>query len=674
MRSKLLLFGLVLSSLFSVSQIVNEGTLKIKDGTTVYFGETFTNKVGATHNNEGNLHLNANFVNNGTVTQSASADAANGITYFDSPTNPSATSNTLQTITGTTKVVFENMVVNMTNASKLGVTVADGLELVVEKGITLTSGDLRLIGEAQLIQKHTGADANSGTDKLLRDQKGTAVTYDYNYFSSPVSGASAGSYTVASVLNDGTDATLNPFSPTTVLYNSGSPYNGIVGAVDGSGNVTTAVTINQTWLYKFDNQLINSDAGWAYIGNSGSLNTGLGFTMKGPGGVSPAKQNYVFKGKPNDGNYSLTINAGNSTLVGNPYPSAIDADAFINANTAVLADVTAPSPTTGALYFWEHWGGSTHFRNAYQGGYGTYTLVGGTAVTSYNGNGGSGSGFTPPLAYKIPVSQGFFVEASAAGGPFTLVFNNSMRVFETEGANSFYYRSSNTENTASEITTLQRIRLGYNNPTGFYRQIMTAFVPECSDGHNNAYDARMADVNNEDMYWLINNIPYVIDARPFRTDLQIPIGITVVNNGIHKIYIDGIDNFNNNIYILDLETGFTHDIRQSDFEVNLTIGTYNDRFRLVFEPQSPLNTDEVINDSLQVFYVSNQENVIIKNPENLDIKSVTIYNTIGQVIKTKTTKTNNLAEISVPLHVASGTYFIKIDTNLGKGSFKIIAY
>jgi len=39
-------------------QIVNEGTFTIMNGTEVYFGNEYTNKSGANHNNEGNLHLN----------------------------------------------------------------------------------------------------------------------------------------------------------------------------------------------------------------------------------------------------------------------------------------------------------------------------------------------------------------------------------------------------------------------------------------------------------------------------------------------------------------------------------------------------------------------------------------------------------------------------------------
>ncbi len=652
------------------AQIVNEGTLKIKDGTTVYFGEEYTNKAGATLNNEGNLHLNSNFINNGTVTESGAPNSANGQTIFDSPTNVNASTNAIQTISGTTKVAFENLKIDNTT----GVSVADGMELIVEKGLILTSGDLRMVGESQLIQKHTGVDANSGAQKLLIDQQGTNDVYRYNYWSSPVSGATAGQYQVGEILYDGTDSSQNSFTPQLVAYHSASPWNGAPAVVDGGGNVTTPVNLESYWLWKFDNGTIDSDADWTLIRNNTAIQAGLGYTQKGSGAATD--QNYVFKGKPNDGNYTISMDSNKSTLLGNPYPCALDADAFINANANVLADVTAPSNTTGALYFWEHWGGGTHLQSDYQGGYATCTLAGGTPPTSHpdvNG-GGTSSGFTPPIHYKIPVGQGFFIE-SGTGGPHTIVFNNSMRVFEKEGANSNFFRPSNTQtNDVTVEDTTPRIRLAYNSPIGFYRQIMTAFIPECTNGHNTAYDARMADLNNEDMYWETNGMPYVIDARPFNLDQQIPIGMTVVNNGVHSIAIDYTENFDGDMYILDTDTGFTHNLRQSDFEVNLDAGVYNNRFKLVFKPASALGNEDMITESIKVYYAPNSNHIIIDNFDKLTLKSAKIYNAIGQLIK-KVSKTElKKNKISVPFDVASGTYFVNIESTKGKGDFKIIAY
>ncbi len=656
----------ILISLVSFAQIVNEGVLKIKDGTTVYFGEEYTNKVGATHDNEGNLHLNSNLINNGLINESSNADLANGITYFDSPTNGSATTNAIQTISGSSnKVAFENMVVSNTT----GVSVADGMELIVEKGVTLTSGDLRMVGESQLIQKHTGANSNSGNTKLLIDQQGTTDTYNYNFWSSPVSGATAGSYTVGAVLYDGTDSSINSFTPSIATYTTGAPWNGTPSTVVG-GSVTTALNLESYWLWKFENGNIDDGNDWFLIRNTTAISPGLGYTMKGSGAAS-ANQNYVFKGKPNDGTYNLVLGANKSSLVGNPYPSAIDGNSFITQNAAVLADITVPSATLGALYFWEHWGGNSHFQNNYQGGYATYTLVGGTPPTSHPDVNGGGTSSGINGARYIPVGQGFFVETATGG---TITFNNNMRIFQTEGANSHFFRPANGSNKNATEDLTQRIRLGYNNSTGFYRQIMTAFVPECSDGHNTAYDARMVDVNPEDLYWITNNKEYVIDARPFRADLQIPLGLKVTNSGIQSIFVEATDNFDDAIYILDTDTGFTHDIRQSNFEVNLEPGVYNNRFKLVFQPASTVSVDDVVTSSLQVYFTKKNKEITITNLDKLTLKSAKVYNTIGQLIKIVSKSELLQNEIKIPFHVASGTYLINIETTIGKGAFKIIAY
>ncbi len=671
MRKKILQVAFLFIILSIKAQIVNEGVLKIKDGTTVYFGETYTNKAGATHDNEGNLHLNGDLVNNGVMAQSADANAANGKTIFDSPTNSSATVNAIQHISGTNKIVVENLELNMTDASSKGVLVADNMELVVENGITLTKGDLRLENEAQLIQLHTGANNNSGNAKLLKDQQGTTDIYNYNYWSSPVSGATANQYQVGEILYDGTDAGLNPFSPQLITYLGGSNLDGTPPVTDGSGNVTTPTGLASYWIWKFENQTIDDLNGWELLRDNTAINAGIGFTHKG-NNAPGAEQNYVFKGKPNDGEYTFTIGAGKSTMLGNPYPCALDGDKFINDNANVLADVSEPSATLGALYFWQHWGGNTHVQLNYQGGYATYTLAGGTPATSHPLLNGGTTNPNPINGQRyIPVGQGFFVESDLSGG--TITINNGQRVFRVEGADSHFFRNNNPNNDETTDTT-PRIRLGYNNPNGFYRQIMTAFIPITHDRHDTGYDARMADVNPDDMFWETNNDAYVIDARPFGIEKQIPVGIKVTNSGMHKIFLDATENFSGPIYILDTNTGYTTDIRQQDFEVQLDEGTYLNRFKLVFQPQSPLSLSDEAMADIQVYFAPNSDNVVIKNPKGKTLKSVTIFNAIGQQIKVLDKNELQEATIQIPFHVAKGTYLVSVQTNEDKAGYKIIAY
>ena len=64
--------------IFAFSQIINKGTLQIKQTTKVAFVDTYTNDTGASHNNDGELYINHSFINHG------STSAISGTTYFKS--------------------------------------------------------------------------------------------------------------------------------------------------------------------------------------------------------------------------------------------------------------------------------------------------------------------------------------------------------------------------------------------------------------------------------------------------------------------------------------------------------------------------------------------------------------------------------------------------------------
>ncbi len=333
---KTLILNLVLLLLITITtqaQLTNDGaTIFVESGTIMYVENDFNNKTGSTFINEGEVHLNGNLINNGTMRAKKGAypnpspNTSTGVTYFNNATS------LVQTITGTEAVVFGNLIVDKAVVStEKGVSVADGMEIVVEKTLTLTKGDLRLLGEAQLIQKHTLANQNpTGLGKLLIDQQGTAVSFDYNYWSSPVGGATTNTYKLNEILFDGSDVANNPFKPTAVDFITGNSYNGNTSTLS-SGDVTNALDINNYWLYEFVDGDVDDYNDWVQTLETGSINAGIGFTMKGvdSGASNGTTQNYVFKGQPNDGNYNFTISANKSTLLGNPYPSAIDANKFI---------------------------------------------------------------------------------------------------------------------------------------------------------------------------------------------------------------------------------------------------------------------------------------------------------------------------------------------------------
>ncbi len=610
------------------AQIYNAGVFKVENGTSLYTSGTFTNE--GTFSADGNLYLKADFVNDNTVTSSS------GTAYF--------TGSSTQNITGLAKqVAFYNLNINN---SGTGVQVADSLDLIVANSVALTSGILSLTGEAQLVQTHSGVSANSSVSgKLFISQQGTSDKYKFNYWSSPVN--VGGQYNLGTCLYDGTYFTSNPFTPSLAAYTSG--YN---------GSLTNPITISSYWIYKFINQA-NAN-GWAQVGSSGLLNIGEGFTMKGTGNAG-GTQNYVFGGTPNDGTYTHTIDADKMSILGNPYPSALDANLFIADNLASFAAGTV-------IYFWEHWGGGSHNTADYQGGYSTYSIGGGVPAIAHPDLTQTGAGNITPKRY-IPVGQGFFVQATTTGGSF--VFNNSQRKFEVKGSNSVFTRA-NQKNAAP--TADARIRLGHEDALGFHRQILVAFIDVTTAGIDIGYDAKMIDVSTNDMYWYLNNEAYVIQAQPYYDIMELPLGITSSSEQTHKIMIDQLENFTDPILLIDTETGLAYNLQEGTANISIPAGTFNDRFKIAFA-QTTLSGPEAESSSLKIVYDRGGKNIEIFNPNREEISQIDVYNISGQLIDRLELNQKSFQEkITIPFKQSTGVYIIKINKSSQPQSFKLAVY
>lgn len=631
------------------SQIVNEGTLQIMPSTTVYFKTEYLNQSTGIHNNQGELYLNNNFINHGVTTSTS------GTTFFESSVND------ILNIGGTKdSIQFYNLEVNVNGALKKGIYVGDDIGLIVANKLSLVSGDMRLVGESQLIQKHAGVNANTvGTGKLLRDQQGISNVYGYNFWSSPVRN-DLGSFALNGGLYDGTDAHLSPFSPQQVLFNSGAPYNGVQSVLDGGANVVTPLYINDEWLHKYSPS-ISGYAGWIAINKDSQLNPGVGFTMKGTGMTN---QNYVFKGMPNNGSFTFSLNTGESMLLGNPYPSAIDANLFLQDNLLTIENIQ----------IWVDGDSPSHFLSDYQGGYAIYNLTGGSPPSINNtiAGLGSASGIIPKR--YIGVAQGFFVEASSSGN---VVFNNSHRVFKTEdGVSSNFYKTTNQKAPNNE-TANKYIRIGYEDPELFHRQLLLGFITCCEYPNldfNRGYDALMVDPREDEVFFIIENDvtkKYVIQGvEAYNSLFEFPIGISITQEGNHIIMLDAVENFDDVIYIKDKLLNRTYNLSSSNFNINLPPGDYLDRFSIVFNETTLDNKDIFIENNFMVYF--NNNNIFINNRYNLPLNQVKVFTELGQKIIELDTKALNQQNITIPFSHQKGLYIITLESEKGKKSFKII--
>jgi len=529
-------------------------------------------------------------------------------------------------------------------------------------------GNIDLVGESQLLQDEGSILAESSAGFLERDQQGTLSSFNYNYWTSPVSiqgAANNSGFTMQNVMWDGTDSK----NPKSINYQPSYP------AADGAK--TNPITKSDYWIFKFANRLADDYDSWQHIGSTGFLRTGEGHTMKGVSGVGgvPAisqKQNYVYRGKPNNSDITLWIDKEKNYLVGNPYPSAIDANEFIldNLNSVnVNGARNTKNVFDGTLYFWDHFSGATHILREYIGGYGVLNLTGGAPAIATDDRINSTAGISTKEPKRfIPVSQGFFVntgtEENISGGvPFTLdggdiTFKNSQRVFSRESSgNSVFLKPEIVQKTGKEEATSSgsKIRISFRSPKGYVRQLLVGANANTTNGFDLGYDAPMIEYNEEDMYWLQAGNFLVIQGVPdFGKEQVLPLGIRIEKAGEFTIKIDTLENMNSSqtIYLKDKLLDTIHDIKSKPYISNAERGEINDRFELIFYKETkedpvvdvpgdddpieedpledPIIIDDLTDISLLHSYTENE--MMVLNPQELQISAIYLFDLNGKLL------------------------------------------
>jgi hypothetical protein len=523
----------------------------------------------------------------------------------------------------------------------------DVAPLFVTGAINLNEADSKIYlrNEAQIIQGNT-ASTNSGVGQLSVQQTGTANTFAYNYWCSPVGSNTATSGNEVNRV-DLIDESTGLTTSTNALFTSG---------YDGSS--TPSLTISDRWLYSY----VTSDdySEWINLDETSPIQPGLGFTMKGN---PSASQLYDFRGKPNSGAITNSIAANQFTLIGNPYPSAIDALLFIHDTDNANVDNNSPS-TTGALYYWEQQP-TDHFTENYIGGYASYTISSGGTPSfvpaqffAYDSSGNEiplpppGSTGSKVAGRYIPIGQGFMVEGSPSTLANSLVYlKNSHRIFHKESSgDSSFFRTSNT-NVASEDSSseaiqyddnglailpddFKRFRLNVLFNNNFKRQLLQNFHNTATDGFDYGLEAPSSSDFTTDAFWTQNDEAMVIQAHSFDIEKRIPVIIRAENQQPIEFSIFDIQNFDTSqpIYIHDLENDIYVDLKEQNYSINLPAGDYTTRFEITFQNAETLDVADITDEDFMVFQNTKNSELTVLNPNGLDIKSVTLFDISGKIV------------------------------------------
>jgi hypothetical protein len=387
---------------------------------------------------------------------------------------------------------------------------------------------------------------------------------------------------------------------------------------------------------------------WVPTDRNTNMTVGKGYIIRGPETYSNTiRADYTasFIGVPNNGNVTTeALDSGKYYLLGNPYPSALDADQFITDNPILQ----------GTLYFW------THNTPVILGGYYRYNV---NDYASYNLTGGvvtkkaaTAPGYNNQAPDgKIAAGQGFFAGISLPG---TITFTNSMRF----GSNNQFFKPAKTSKPA--IVEKNRLWLNLSNTEGAFKQTLIGYIGGATNDTERGYDGATFDSNKYlDFYSVNNGKKLVIQGRavPFVDTDTVPLGYKSAIEGNFTISIDQADGnlLNQAIYLEDKLTSSIHDLRSSGYTFSTGIGTFDDRLVLRYTNKSLSITD--IEDVEQELLVSVKEKIIKITSTKENMSEVSVFDVTGKLLYNKKKIDATKLQIS---NLESGSQVLLVKTTL----------
>ena len=381
---------------------------------------------------------------------------------------------------------------------------------------------------------------------------------------------------------------------------------------------------------------------WSLEVSSSSMTPGVGYISDGPLGVTyPREHTAEFTGSTfNNGTVNVALSYSDDgdsendwNLMGNPYPSAIDANSFLSTNSNI----------GGTLYFWTHNTDASFTNNFSQNDYVSWNSTGGTANCT---------GCIPPDG-SIASGQGFFAQALSTGNAS---FTNDIRV---SGNNTNFYRTASQEK--------DRIWLNVTGENSF-SQLLVGFLPEATDGVDRLYDGiRLSGSARVNFYSIIEDKPYSIQGKPSLTDHEeIPLGLTSQVGGTFTISIENFEGLliDSAVLLRDNDTEVLHDLKDGDYTFTLNnSGTFDGRFTLIIQTSSEvLDVDNFTVNNLKIYSYTNELEVRAANQDL--IKKVTIYDILGKQLVAKEGNSSKARLISPAL---KNNTFLIVKTELSTG-------
>lgn len=503
----------------------------------------------------------------------------NGTTW----SNGAPDSGTTAIIAGAFTAASDLNACTLTVSNGAVVNIPSGFDVTLNGRLDVTSGSFTLENNANLIQTENAA--NSG-NIIVKRNTSALMRLDYTAWSSPVAGQNLLAFSPQTIANR-----FYTYNTSTNLYN----------ALPSPG--TTVFDVAKGYLIRIKNNHPTTPTIW----------TG------------------TFTGVPHNGSIQFPLEniapGQRFNLIGNPYPSPIDAAAFVNDNNTSI---------TGTLYFWRK------TNNELSPSYCSWTPLGGFVdngeAETYDPNG------------IIRTGQGFFVEATAVGT--SVQFTNAQR--SGDNANQFFRMAQATEQ--------NRIWLNVTNPEGAFSQTLVGYIGGATLGNDFGIDGKYFNDSPLALYSVANDEHYVIQGRPVPFDAAdvVALGFTASTAGNYTIAIDHLDGLfagGQEIWLKDnLLNGF-HNLSTGAYGFASEAGTFENRFEIVYT--APLGTSQPQFSDNSVIVYKNKTGFTINTGKTM-MQTVEVYDLRGRLLTT--VSDIHATEISVPVQAASQVLVLKIKT------------
>lgn len=432
-------------------------------------------------------------------------------------------------------------------------------------------------------------------EKWVQDMNNAGPAYDYVYWSSPVE-----------------DQNLHDFSNKTPFGHNKWGF---------------------LWYNEADDYFYNVDTN-----TEPNFLPGKGYAIRaeeGTGFPNPYTKTYSFIGTPNNGRVLFplkkTQNGNGYNLIGNPYPSNIDADVLYNMNSSLL---------TGNFYFWTNNNPEQYQQGSgYEGNnYAVYNATGGTPATAADpATGGNWSMDAKPTGI-ISVGQGFIVEAKASGDLMFLNSNSSGNMLRVSTATDFFQKADK-----------DRFWLTLTSPSQIINTTLIGYIPGAVNEYDKGFDAEFWGASDA-IYSIIPETQLIIQGKEYPLDTNdiVPLGYKAFETGTYIIQVEekeGIFAEAQRIFLVDKLLNKTVNLSAKPYKFLTRAGEFNDRFEIIYKNKNIISTVQDVVEPLLITVTRQSDDLLIMSKGD-KLSEVTVYNLLGKPVFTY--KDLNTEELRIP--------------------------